>query len=54
MFICETFNKEFNLQKKQHGCESTLMEIYDETHIRNEDRGKRRKRVLIQERECSL
>jgi hypothetical protein len=49
MFICETFNKQFYLQKKQLEYKSTLMEIYEETHIRNGDKRKRKKRVLIQE-----
>lgn len=54
MFICETFDEQFNLQEKQLECEPTLMEIYEETHIRNGDKEKRRKRVFIQGRKCSL
>jgi hypothetical protein len=32
MFICETFNKIFNLHEKQLGGESISIELYDKTY----------------------
>jgi hypothetical protein len=54
MFICEAFNKLFNFQKKQLGHEPTLMELYEETHIKKGDKEKKRNFLLIQEQKCSF